>query len=321
MSSQPYDPLDYLPVLFWTPEDKPFPFFDLPVWIQEKILRQYVPVLTKMYTLGQIPRFSKLLQSRFSWLSEEFVQWIPIFRSIQDGIYVLDNDLPDHGFYVSTSPLTFTLFCIGDRMSTYTFRSLWRFSHLTPLFNLITFLNMFLERYCTVAQKTVLAYPFYKDFIYVNPSASVAMWTSYEKKIKKLNHNECILMSLSEVPWNRPYGTVFKMEEDKSANLIDGKTIKTLQSTSLESSILNNDWDVYNQSRQYCPDSWKGGLIPLSRKVCKLEIVLKEHIVVHVSTADPSQCLEFINENCLNMLNALSENIMEGLFYYSLWFK
>lgn len=81
---------------------EPFPFFDLPKVVQWKFLRQYVPVLTEIHTLAQLPEFSDLLHTRSSWfnVSDEFAQLIPILYSLREGLYVTSKDLPDHSYYV-----------------------------------------------------------------------------------------------------------------------------------------------------------------------------------------------------------------------------
>lgn len=303
-----------LPLHFRTSEDKSFRFFDLPSLVQENILRQYVPVLTKIHTLGQIPQFSKLLDCRLSWMnvSDEFAQLIPILRSLQKGLYVRDDDLPDHGYYVSRetsgNTFTFTLCCISQRMKAHYSHRIWKINVSIPTSNLVTFLKFFSKYYCPATQKSILAYRFNNSFIYVNRPASVAMGFDGEKK--KIKNNKCILVDVFEHPWFKPNGVVLKLEEDTDADLIIGRAIYTLDSRSLESSILSDDYD----DGYFIPDDWKAGSIPIARKVCKIEISLegKSEIAVHVSTTNPDIGWQFNNGDSLNML---SEKIIQELWH------
>ena len=61
-----------------------FPFFNLPILVQCKILRDYVSSVDKIHLLALIPQFSDLLEMKSSWiLSEErleFFKWIRLFK-------------------------------------------------------------------------------------------------------------------------------------------------------------------------------------------------------------------------------------------------
>lgn len=310
MSSEPYHTLP-----FWTPEDKPFPFLDLPALVQVKILRQYVPVFTKIYTLSQIPQFSKLLNCRSSWLnvSSEFAQLVPILRSLQEGVYVPDDDLPYHGYYVSRgtsdNTITFTLFCLNEKIKLYFSDKIWDINVSTAIANLITFLNFFSKHYYPAAESSISAYQCDDGFIYVNPSTTVAMWIDGKKR--KIKHNKCCLVDVFEQPWLKPNGIVLRLEEDKYADLIVGKYVYTLQCISLKSSILNNDNDDLKRN-DLVPNKWKAGPIPINRKVCTIEISLggEKDIAVQISTPNPFLCEKVNNKK---LLNTLTEKIMEKL--------
>lgn len=306
------DPLHFLS---WTPEDKHFPFFHLPALVQEKILKQYVPVFTKINTLSQIPQFSKLLNCRSSWLnvSDEFAQLIPILRSLQEGVYVPNDDLPHHGYYVSRgtsgNTITFTLFCINEKKKIYISDKIWDINVSSPTANLITFLNFFLKGYYPAANSSVSAYKCDKSFIYVNPSATVAMWINGKKR--KIKYGKCCLVDVFDQPWFKPNGIVLRLNDDKNADLIVGKYVYTLNYMSLKSSILYDDIDDYI-SNDLVPNKWKTGPIPINRKICTIEISLegKKDIAIQVSTPNPYLCATVHNKKMLNML---TENIMEEL--------
>lgn len=319
MSYQPHDPLTYLPLLFWMPEDKPFQFFDLPVLVQEKILRQYVPVLTKIDTLSQIPHFSDLLRCRSSWLnvSDEFAQLIPILRLIQEGMYVLEaDDLPKHGYYVSKgtsgNTITFTLFCINKKILRPNAHKLWETNVSTPVADLISFLIFFSNHYCLAAKKSILAYQTRtNNFIYVNSSGTVAWWPDGSKK--SINSNK--LCQLGRC------GIVLRLKDGNEAELFMipelspfepwSPLVNPLKAMSLESSILNNDY-TYGTIEHLVPNSWKAGPIPITRKLCTIEISLggKGDVGVRVSTPNTSLCRQINNKY---LLNTLTENIMKEL--------
>lgn len=320
MSCQPYDPLTYLPLLFWIPEDKPFQFFDLPLLVQEKILRQYVPVFPKIHTLSLIPHFSDLLHCRSSWLnvSDEFAQLIPILRLIQEGMYVLEvDDLPNHGYYVSKgtsgNTITFTLFCINKTILRPNAHKLWEMNFSTPVANLINFLNFFSNHYYLANKKSILAYQTRtNNFIYVNSSGTVVWWPNGSKKL--INSNKFCPLSRC--------GIVFRLKDDNEAELFTIPELRpfepwrpfvnSLKAMSLESSILKNDY-TYGTIEHLVSNSWKAGPIPITRKLCTIEISLegKRDIGVHVSTPNTSLCRQINNKD---LLNTLTENIMKELF-------
>ena len=62
----------------------PFPFFNLPILVQCKILRNYVSSVDKIHSLALIPQFSDLLEMKSSWVMSEkkleFLKWIRLFK-------------------------------------------------------------------------------------------------------------------------------------------------------------------------------------------------------------------------------------------------
>ena len=61
-----------------------FPFFDLPILVQCKILKNYVSSVDKIHSLALIPQFSDLLEAKSSWILSkerlEFLKWIRLFK-------------------------------------------------------------------------------------------------------------------------------------------------------------------------------------------------------------------------------------------------
>lgn len=53
-----YDPLEYLPSLFWIREDKPLPFLDFPAVVLWKFFKQYVRLITKIDISPSFPSCS-----------------------------------------------------------------------------------------------------------------------------------------------------------------------------------------------------------------------------------------------------------------------
>lgn len=75
-----------------TCETEPFPFFDLPEEIIEKILKEYVPVSEKAGTLSEIPTFKQYLARERVWCSST-LKLFKLMGSIKPGWYVTSNNL------------------------------------------------------------------------------------------------------------------------------------------------------------------------------------------------------------------------------------
>ena len=87
-----------------------FPFFNLPILLQWKILRQYVSLTEKIHVLSTIPEFSNLLESQESWpsLSKEKLEFLEWMRLLKPGLY-FDPEIPDYKIQISFNEINLTL--------------------------------------------------------------------------------------------------------------------------------------------------------------------------------------------------------------------
>lgn len=310
-NEQEEDPLNYVPTLFWTPEDEPFPFFELPVVVQWKILREYLPILTKARALGRLPEFSRLLHARSSWtnVSEEFSQIVPILSTLREGLYVPSNeDLPDMGYYVTmgASGLTFSMCCIGYVMFRMHYREFYQFSVLTAASNLRDFLKCFLKRYQPVEKNPILVYRINNGQIFfIDPTANVVMWADDSRH--KIKHNECTIAEpfFNFFSFSVTNGIHFILENKNWVSLqyCDRKLL--IEPTLLESRVLYVD-DVELDLQIFTKEE---GLLTIGRKLCQFEISLegRKEISVHVSTPSPGLC-RWCNDH--ELFNILSKSIV-----------
>lgn len=73
-------------------ETEPFPFFDLPEDVIEKILKEYVPVSEKAGALSEIPAFKQYLDRERVWCTST-LKLFQLMGSIKPGWYVTASDL------------------------------------------------------------------------------------------------------------------------------------------------------------------------------------------------------------------------------------
>lgn len=294
---------------------KPFPLFNLPRVVQWNILRKYVPVVTKIDTLGQLPEFSELLDCRSSWMnvSEEFVQLIPILRSLREDLYIPSEPIiPDHAYYVQRetcgNKITFYLCSISIRVIVRPPFKIRQFNVSTPVTNINDFLNYFLMHYCPVKQKPILAYEFERCFnILINPYENAAMWNELIYPIK---NKTCMIKKDKNVSKFHSFIN-FTLDESDNMLLNFFENEYLLKPKSLESYLLNDDYFIHDYE-SVC-DNWKEGPLPIIRQAGKFDIVLggKEKISADVSTPTGFMCWRCNNE-CL--FNKLSKTIGEKLF-------
>lgn len=282
------------PTVFW----KPFPFFDLPAVVKWKILREYLPVLTKTHTLGQVPLFSRLLGDRSSWTntSDDYAQVVASLGALREGLYLVsEEDFPKHGYYVSmgTSTVTFTLCYFNDRYFAKYPEKLQKLSILTAASNLRDFLKCFLKRYRPIGQNPILVYRFNNTGIFfINPDSNVVMWTDNETYAIK--QNKC------EIKQSHFGNTVRLLLKDKNKVFLRYYDRKyKLEPRSLESHLL---YDDINFDRHKW---WEEDSLSLGRKSCQFEISLegKKEISVHVSTSNRRLCRYFNNYELFNILS------------------
>lgn len=293
-----------------------FPFFRLPVLVQWKILRQYVPILVKIHVLEKIPEFTNLLEDRSSWTDvfDELAESISILRSLREGLYVPSSEnIPEHGYYVSWSDsgnsVTFTLCCISSRVYQLFPFKVHRFGVSTRASNLRDFLKRFLEEYCPLERKKIIAYQFnnYHDF-FIDPLTDSLMWCGRIRPIK----NNKLTIGNGKITSDWRNHQIF-LKKDYTVELHLYREKCTLKPKSLESHLLNDDeYNFHNRCNDLLRDEWEGGPLPFTRKAGQFEISLKqnEEISVDVSTANVYVTWR---HNNADLFNILSNDIVEKI--------
>lgn len=295
-----------------------FPFFELPLLVRWKILRQYVPVLAKIHVLGRMPEFENLLEDRSSWLdiSDEFAGLIPVLRSLRVGLYVLSGeDVPGHGYYVSRKisedKITFTLCCMRyrtDRKCT----NVHRFGVSAKASYLRDFLERFLQEYRPLERDAIFVYrtDCGSDLVFVNPLAEKLMVNG---RIYPIKNNECVvpLFHRFGIPCSTGHYSF------KKNNVMEAYTDiwyprrvraekEIIQPVSLESHLLNDDYEYYSDD-DLLRDIWKGGPLPINTEPGHFEISLKQNetIPVEVSIAN-----RYITPRYKELFHTLSKSIV-----------
>lgn len=91
-------------------EGEPFPFFDLPEVVIDKILKEYVPVTDKAGALSEIPIFKQYLTRKSLWYPSS-LHFFEQTRKIKPGWYVKSDDLRYVRYYaVDYFDLTVTVY-------------------------------------------------------------------------------------------------------------------------------------------------------------------------------------------------------------------
>lgn len=312
-------------------------FFKLPKVVQWKIL-EYIPVLTKIYTLSQIPKFSKLLEYRSSWLntSKEFAELIPILHSLQEGLYVISHDFPSHGYYVwretTGNKITFTLFFLNCNTSVDFPRNMKNYSISVDVSNFCDFLKYFLKHYSLLEKKSILVYPVNKfEQILINSSTNTVMWIS--GNIYPIKNNKCII-NKENLPIfflqkkNRIIaldyckGIYFYLKKNNKISLyvlnkLNSRTLKKkyiLEPETLQSYILNSG-DIVYEFDNFHSNNWKRGPLPNFKKICLFEISLegKEKVIVNVETTNTHNFWHYTKD----LFNTLSQSIVKTIFEWN----
>ena len=77
-------------------------FFQLPLLVQSKILRENVSIFEKAFALSNISEFDDLLQSQHSYSSKVFCDFYNLLKSFKPGFYCcIGESWWPHGCFVS----------------------------------------------------------------------------------------------------------------------------------------------------------------------------------------------------------------------------
>lgn len=234
-----------------------FPFHNLPILVQCKILRQYVPFLCKTFVLSRVPEFTELLDCRYSWLylSETFINLSRSLRSLDTGIYWNLEQDASTGYYLSidSEKITFTLCGIKEEslydFVHYVFYPFYKERMCISVQTFQNFLTIFLNKYSTTNR--VCVYETNKgDYFYINYFNKKVYWN---KKIYSVKDKKCIIThSLQET-------FIINLKHNDIVQLIHHtvdpsqplkRTEQELEPISLESYILDpQDKRVYNRRK------------------------------------------------------------------------
>lgn len=155
-------------------------FSNLPVLVQSKILRQYVPVLYKASTLSEIPQFSWALDNCQSWLnpSETFFEFFESVLSLKPGLYLCDEERWSHAFQVSIDQqkIKFAICCLDINLyDTMSHAKEAPREVSVSLKQAAEFFNAFSKKY--VHEKKISLYKLkHHGYFFVNHSTNVLRW-------------------------------------------------------------------------------------------------------------------------------------------------
>lgn len=287
-----------------------FPFHNLPVFVQWKILKQYIPILCKAFVLQDIPEFSNLLQYPQSWTkpSKIFFDFFSLLCSLKKGMYINLDNFSKKAYYVSMDQreVTFTLCCLDQTLFDYKvcaissecpinpFKSPLRFP--MDLFLFQKFLKIFLDNYTLSVDNEIKVYEF-RDFFFVNYSTNKVCWTN--GKIYDITDRVGII-KISEL---RGYQIILKdnyMIELRVIELRDPfrnkhyGTLKTkiLTPMSLETFLLSEKEKIYT-----------------FRVICEIDFhfMADDLVKLNVKMDNPRMCLDYLDENLLDSLPCIKD--------------
>lgn len=233
-----------------------FPFHNLPMLVQSKILRQYVPFFCKTFVLSRIPEFTELLDDQHSWLnsSKSFIRISQILRSLETGLY-WNFEQFNTGYYVSIDEdnINFTLCTLSDDslcdFFNFAYYPFLKENNCISAETFQNFLSLFISKYYTT--NGVCVYKTNKGKVfYINYIKKTVHWN---KLIFPIKDSKCIINhSLAET-------FIIKLKDNDIIQLIHHnkqpcehltRTEQELEPASLESCILNpQNKRVYNRRK------------------------------------------------------------------------
>lgn len=221
----------------------PFPFFNLPELVIEKILKEYIPVSDKV-TLSKMPEFKSYYDQKHAWF-QPTLRLFQLVRSIKPGWYINCTNLSmRYYFAVDYFNLNFTFhtFCTG-------MKHMRSPVHIGPyqrdLSQVQASLNNLIENTVFIKEDDILAYHFEKEkpyadvyFLISRPEKKV-FWTQ-DITFHQLKNNRCVILDGLE----NSYNVILKFNDDFTVTLYQVPRI-------LRSGALHEDI-VYPLSFQLC---------------------------------------------------------------------
>lgn len=166
-------------------------FFRLPVLVQNKIMRQYIPTLCKVSTLYEIPEFLDLFGFDESWLnpSETFFEFFKSVRSLKPGLYLCNEEQWFHAFYVSMDQekISFKICCLNVDDPVSDISNGKTTNHFYKSLSEITdFFTTFLKKYVLYDEKIMSVYKLKpNEYFFVNHSTDEFRWIDGSKRTFK----------------------------------------------------------------------------------------------------------------------------------------
>lgn len=286
-----------------------FPFHHLPVLIQWKIFRQYIPFLYKAFVLYHMPEFSKLLENPQSWIKPSFFECFSLLCSLQKGIYIYLENFAKKAYYVSmnqteitfamcgldTYPSEYKVCATSSRYPINPFESGYITKMTLSAFH--KFLTTFLSNYTLSREHVVKVYEF-RGFCFVNYSTNKVHWNN--GKVYDIIDHLCIIR-LDEYKW---YHIVLKDnyrielrvnpinvfgEEYKNCVALETKILTPI---SLETFLLFKEKQVYN-----------------FRIICEInfQFVIDNEINLDFYAFHPRMCFDYLDAALMDCLEGLKD--------------
>lgn len=181
-----------------TPEEKSFPFFNLPDLVISKILKEYIPVTDKVDTLSQMPEFEPYLSRKSLWF-QSTLKLFRLVKSLKSGWYV-DYDNVHNRYYISVDyfNLNFTIHSFCSKFS-----GVQTIKHTEKLYRPLSSIEAVVKKFQSlslipVEQNDVLVYhwttrhPYRDVFFWIFRSLNVVR-TSFIADEYQLKQNKCLI--------------------------------------------------------------------------------------------------------------------------------
>lgn len=285
-----------------------FPFHRLPILVQWKIFRQYIPILYKAFIFYHITDFAKLLEYPQSWTkpSKGFFECFSLLCSLQKGVYVHFKNFAKKAYYVTMdqTQITFTLCSLDQTSSEYKVCAVSSECPINPFNSGLTmkvtlsifhkFLMTFLSNYTLSRDHVIKIYEFC-GFFFVNYSTNKMCWIN--GKMYDIVDSLCIVR-LGTCRW---YHIILKdnyrievrvnpMNPFQKEHEYYAMITKILTPISLETFLIFNGKQVYNY-----------------RNICemKFQFLTDDDIMLHVHAFNPRMCLEYFDANIMDCLKCV----------------
>lgn len=289
-------------------EMEPFPFHHLPILVQWKILKQYIPILCKAFVLYEMPEFSNLLEYHQSWAkpSKLFFEFFSILCSLRKGIYLHSENVSKKAYYVSMDQRTITFTLCGLCRSDYYYKMFAAISSdcprnpftsklnipiTLPIFK--KFLTTFLKNY-TLSKDNGVKFYEYRGFFFINYSMNKVCWN--DGKFYDIVDGACI------VKLNQFKGYKIILKDNYYIELRYNprnpfRFHKELFSTCKSEILTPISYPIY-----------EGKVSPMSN-ICEInfQFMADDHVMLNIMAFNPRLCLEYLDVNLLDCLECIKD--------------